>query len=311
MDVCDRFMEEEVFDDSAMDRTNLVLISASHLANVARNINPEQWKTADLTRPGWRINSDTVSEMVDQVSELANRVNLVNATVVLQLFENSVYMVGGPGGEKRLPGRDRSGTFIVGSLVVANKAAIKDLVNQLTPLFRVLGGSCKVILTLLARYLVAPCCSDPRHVVNYRSAGFLPKLGDAIAVLRDFIRDALFVKKIPNFRVLCPNRMIGVGQRRQEPSDEEAAKSAALWGPDPVHPISAAYCVIADSLETDIWNTEARYTNPARHHPSAKKARYDPSQDRAGWVSGCLAALPRRDSGPQRPARGMAPRGGG
>ncbi len=29
---------------------------------------------------------------------------------------------------------------------------------------------------------------------------------------------------------------------------------------------------------------------------SAKKARHDPSQERAGWVDGCSAALPRKDS---------------
>jgi hypothetical protein len=116
-------------------------------------------------------------------------------------------MVGGPGDEKRLPGRDRLGTYHVNSsLVVADKAAIKDLVNQLTPLFRVLGGSTKIYLTPLARYWVAPCCSDPGHVVNYRTAGFLLELGDTIIALRDFIRDTLFVKKIPNFRVLCPNQ---------------------------------------------------------------------------------------------------------
>jgi hypothetical protein len=94
--------------------------------------------------------------MVDQVTELASRVNMDNSTVVLQLFDNSVYIVGGPGGEKRLPGRDRLGTYHVdGSLVVADKAAIKDLVNQLTPLFRMLGGSRKIYLTPLARYWVA------------------------------------------------------------------------------------------------------------------------------------------------------------
>ncbi len=98
--------------------------------------------------------------MVDQVTELTSRINMDNSTVVLQLFDNSVYMVGGPGGEKRLPGRDRLGTYQVdGSLVVADKAAIKDLVNQLTPLFRVLGGSRKIYLTPLARYWVAPAAA--------------------------------------------------------------------------------------------------------------------------------------------------------
>jgi hypothetical protein len=90
--------------------------------------------------------------------------------------------------------------------------------------------------------------------------------------------------------------MIGVGQRRQEPSDEEAAKVAALWGSDPVHPTSAAYRVIAESIEVDLNDTGARYTNPARALQVPKRPRYDPSQDRAGWVSGCSAALPRRDS---------------
>jgi hypothetical protein len=153
--VCDKFMEEDVFDDSAMDRMDLVLIGGSHLGNVAKNINPEHWKIADLTRSGFRINGGTVPDMVERVTELSNSINMDNATVVLQLFENSVYMVGGPGGEKRLPGKDRSGTYhIDGSLVVADKAAVKDLVHQLAPLLKVLGSSRKIVLTPLARYWV-------------------------------------------------------------------------------------------------------------------------------------------------------------
>jgi hypothetical protein len=174
-------------------------------------------------------------------------------------------MAGSPGGEKRLPSKDRAGTYhIVGSLVVADKTVIKDLVAQTTPLLKALGNSRKIVLTPMARYWVAPCCPDPAHTVNYHTVGFLPRLGDAIASLRDSIRDAFFVKKIQNFRVLCPNRMVGVGQRRQEPSDEEAAKAAALWGLDPVHPTSAAYRVIADSIVADLSDNGARYTNPAK-----------------------------------------------
>ncbi len=48
---------------------------------------------------------------------------------MLQLFDNSVYMAGSLGGEKRLPSKDRAGTYhIAGSLVVADKTAVKDLV---------------------------------------------------------------------------------------------------------------------------------------------------------------------------------------
>jgi lysophospholipase L1-like esterase len=225
---------------------------------------------------------------------------------VLQLFDNSVFMVGGPGGEKRLPGRDRAGTYhIDGSLVVADRPVIKDLVSQLAPLLKALGASRKIILTPLARYWVGPCCGDPAHFINYHTAGYLPKLGDAIAALRDAIRDSLFVKKVQNFRVLCPNKMVGVGQRREEPSDEEAAKTAALWGPDPVHPTAAAYRVIAEALDTDAANPDARYTNPGRKDTRHKKPRYDPSLHRDEWISGCSAALQRRDCYPPKtPARG-------
>jgi hypothetical protein len=51
--VCDRFMEEKVFDDNAMDCTDLVLVGGRHLGKVAKSINHEQWKIADLTRPGF------------------------------------------------------------------------------------------------------------------------------------------------------------------------------------------------------------------------------------------------------------------
>jgi hypothetical protein len=96
--------------------------------------------------------------------------------------------------------------------------------------------------------------------------------------------------------------MVGVGQRKQEPTDEEAAKTAALWGPDPVHPTGAAYRLIADALESDIENPDSRYTNPGKASALFKKPRYDPSLHRDGWVIGCSAALPRRDSGPHKPA---------
>ncbi len=218
--VCDRFMEEEVFDDSVMDRTDLVLIDASHLANIARNINPELWKILDLTHPGWRINGNFVSNMVEQVTDLAASVNMESATVVLQLFDYSVYMVGGPGGEKRLPGRDRMGIYhIDGSLVVADKAAVKTMVNQLSPPPQGAGLVLEIFLTPLARYWVAPCCSDPGHVVNYCTAGFQPKLGNTIVALRDYIRDALFVKKVPIFQGAMP-----------EPNDRRWPTEAEAYG---------------------------------------------------------------------------------
>jgi hypothetical protein len=253
-----------------------------------------------LTRPGLRINKDTVEAMTAAVTETAAAVNWNTATVVLQLFDNSVYMVSKPGGEKQLPRKDRHGTYhIDGNLTVADKPAVKNLVLQLTPLFKELGASKKIVLTPLARYWVGPCCSDIAHHTNYRTPSYLPSLGDAVHALRDNIRNSLYTRHIQNFRVLCPNRMISVGQHAQIPSDEEAARTAALWGANPVHPSAAAYRCMAEHLEKDMLNLDARYTNPAKHH-GQKKLRIDLSLGRADWVAGCSAAAPRRDTMPPR-----------
>ncbi len=99
-------------------------IFAKHLGN-------EKWKVTDLTKPGWRINKDTVEEMMATVTDTAAGVNLESAVVILQLFDSSVYLVNKSDGEKRLPRKDRHGTYhIEGSLVVADKATVKDLVQQ-------------------------------------------------------------------------------------------------------------------------------------------------------------------------------------
>jgi hypothetical protein len=166
-----------------------------------------------------------------------------------------------------------------------------------------MGGSKKLFLTPLARYWVGPCCGDPRHHTNYRQPSYLSRLGDAIHALRDNIRDCLFTRHVVNFRVLCPNKMIGVGQRREEPSDEEAAKTAALWGADPVHPTKAAYRMMSDLIELDLLNSDARYTNATRRDNTVKRPKTDLSLDRASWVSGCSAAATRRDIMPTQNAR--------
>jgi hypothetical protein len=41
--VCDRFPEEEVFDENAMGYMALVLVRASHLRNMARFFSPVEW----------------------------------------------------------------------------------------------------------------------------------------------------------------------------------------------------------------------------------------------------------------------------
>jgi hypothetical protein len=104
-------MENDVFEEGTMDRTDLVLLGASHLSIIRKHFNVELWKVTDITKPGWRISADSVGELVAEVTETAASVNWESATVILQLFDNSIYMVGGQGSEKKLRSKDQSGTY--------------------------------------------------------------------------------------------------------------------------------------------------------------------------------------------------------
>ncbi len=102
-----------------------------------------------------------------------------DVTAIIQLLDNSVFLVGGPGGTRHLPRRDTDGIYHVdGVLHVANKPEVRDLVSKLTPLLKTLGPRVKkIFLSPLTRYWIRPCCSAPDHLTNYSAASYLPNLG--------------------------------------------------------------------------------------------------------------------------------------
>jgi hypothetical protein len=261
-----------------MNRTALVLVGASHLRNMARLFSPADWQVYDLTTPGWRISDHTVKTKTAEIAKLGEQIDLEKATVILQVFDNSLYLVGGTGGTKSLPAHGTDGCYhITGELVIADKAGIKDLSGKVVPLIRALCGAKKLFLSPLSRYWLDLCCTNPEHLTNYKSPGYLPKLGAAIASLKDFVRDTLYTRHTSNFRILCPNKILGIEQQRLEMPIEDARELAALWGPDPVHPAASAYQLIVDGIAQDLASSESRYTNLPKT-PAAQQAIL-------GWTS--------------------------
>ncbi len=79
--ICDRFTENNVFEEENMDRTDLVLLGASHLSKIRKHLNDDQWNVLDLTKPGWRVSADSVKNLVDEVA--ATGINWDTTTVIL------------------------------------------------------------------------------------------------------------------------------------------------------------------------------------------------------------------------------------
>jgi hypothetical protein len=53
-----------------------------------------------LTTPGWRITEHTIRTKTAEITKLGEQIDLEKATVILQLYDNSVYLAGGTKGTK-------------------------------------------------------------------------------------------------------------------------------------------------------------------------------------------------------------------
>jgi hypothetical protein len=95
-----------------------------------------------------------------------------------------------------------------------------------------------------------------------------------------------YTRHTSNFKVLCPNKILGIGQRKAELPIEDAKELPATWGSDPVHPSPFTCHVIAEEIVRDLGNPEAKYTKPTWNPGTTyKKPRLDLSLEQDAWIS--------------------------
>jgi hypothetical protein len=283
----------DVFLADEQPKHRLILLGSSHLNCIAKHVDLDKYDVVNLCKPGFQITDSSVADLVRKFEAEMHGSVTDNCTVVMQLFDNSVYQVGGLGGVRYLPEIDQYSHYhISGSLQIADKATVKEMVGLLAPLFKVTGQLRKLVRTPLARYWLKPCCENPEHHTNYSASTYLPALGSNVFRLREHIRDDLFTRRTRNFRVICPNWMLGLGPMLE---DNNANEISELWGRDAVHPLQAAYKTMATAMDNDISDKGARYINPLKQHtgPPTKKPRVDHSKLHQDWVDGCSTAQPR------------------
>jgi hypothetical protein len=105
----------------------------------------------------------------------------------------------------------------------------------ITPLLRA-GGECeKIILSPLPRYMKR-CCRNKEHLTNKRDEDYASKMGEALADIRDSMKDLVYGKKIRSFKVLNTTRLI-MGDDAEEAVDN----LRTFWREDPVHMTQEGY----------------------------------------------------------------------
>ncbi len=224
------------------------------------------------------------------------------------------------GGESHLPRKGPDNVYhIEGRLTVASKDNVKEMFAAIMPIIKAGGDSRKIILGPLSRYWRRSCCGNSSHHLNYNEASYLGELGNAVFRIREHLREAAYNKRVWRFRVLCPNRFIGMGERSDDPSLDELRVTVTRRGADPVHPGEDTNVMMADSLSAEMEKSPTIYTNSgtSQSGPPGKRQRVDQADRRQAWVSGCNATLTRTDSvlerghgGGSRPRYGTWKRGG-
>jgi hypothetical protein len=226
----------------------------------------------DLSVPGWRITSSAVEEMSSNLSSVLAEEYSGETYIVYQLFDNSSFMACDSNGDRSLPVKLGDGKYHVpGRLVMVSRDEFRELFTSILPLLRAGLQHNKMLLTPLARYLLQSCCNDPSHITNRKEQKFGASMGEAICEAKSWLKGLAFTRHIKNFSVICPNEMLGEGDRH-------------FWGSDPVHMVEDGYNELGKRLMEAMLHAEvSRKTASA---PTSAGPSVDWAERRAAWVKG-------------------------
>jgi hypothetical protein len=139
-----------------------------------------------------------------------------------------------------------------GNLIVSSKSAQHILFKSLKPLLDAAGGKNSILCGSLPRYLFKGCCNNPEHMSNRNLDGFETCLQRDLKETCENFKDFMFTSGYKSIKVLDPY------------VSWKGAAANNIWGEDPVHPIEAAYNLIAEGALVILRNMESGARKRAR-----------------------------------------------
>ena len=231
-------------------------MGSSHAYRISSALSSAGEKVLCLASPFWRLNVENV-ELTAKSPEEAVK-NNPGATVILQLYDSSIYFSSSENGELVLPKRGEDGCYhIMGELVLADWAALKKIFNLSVPLLRAAGNNHKIILSALPRYVPGRCCDDQLHLTNFGTKGYATEMGTSLAQIYSYLAHG---KRITEYEVMCVSSAIGL---EDKPSKKELAK---LWGSDPVHLTPEGYSKLSEKIVEKVSAHRTRPSKAAKQH---------------------------------------------
>jgi hypothetical protein len=216
------------------------------------------------------------------------------------MYDNSCYCAVDKNGNKSLPKRDSHHRYHVsGKLVVADRDWFKEVFNNSVKLLQAGGDAQKIIMTPLACYITGKCCKQEDHITNFSDSNYSSDLGAQLEALGGWVKALSFTKRVRNFKVVCPNSMLGIDL--DSTADEN--RLTDYWETDPVHLTTFGYNSLADSILDMSVDVQFNRADERKKTVATKKK---PVERRESRVMGDEAVATRTDSrGPWPRNRGQ------
>ena len=277
---------------------------ASRIAEAARSTYPE---VVDLSIGGWRLSKDSAADLAQDLSGVLEDASEGSHTVILHLFNNSIYK-GEVDGELTDPVKLSRKFHVRGKLKLIDNADFKNLFETALPIIRACRGSNVLLLGPLPRFLLNKCCEDLSHITNFGESGYTGKMGNDIRELGKQLRNLAHMRRLKQTKVLNPAVLMGAIEAEEEPD-----KLLKLFSTDPVHLTGSGYTAIATALAGELDTphvVHVRSLSSRAPAPSSSTGGQRPTQ-RESWTAGTQVVAQRNINWASRDGTGRNHRGGG
>jgi lysophospholipase L1-like esterase len=223
--------------------THCVIIGASHMKRVAREIAAQGLKVTDMSVPGWVANSASISALSKQLDHLHTEPGTV---VVLDLLGNSSTKFLQIDDTLSMPCKIDGKWHLLGDVKNVDDTDIGEQLRKLSGCLTKIKDVPKVFIPPIPRYVFGSCCSHPDHAPNVKHAEHQEIMLKQHTRMRNTLKRNLHALLTKNFRVL--DFLGSLSTRNSTSMGEHVTTLMANTDTDYVHLTPRGYTLLACAI---------------------------------------------------------------
>ena len=219
---------------------------------------------------------------------------LEDATVILNLFDNSIYKSGSSTSPTE-PLRLNGSYHLLRELNMVSEDEFKRIFEDTIPILRAARGTQILVIGPLERYTIRKCCENEDHITNFDDPSYIGTMKASVTRLGKLLKSLVHMRRIKNSKVLNPCVLMGMVGLDAAPED------IWMWGRDPVHPKHSVYNTMAARLLDEVGTAAVLHpkrptnNNTGPDHGASLRDSAGTRRHRESWTSGSQTVADRQE----------------